>query len=92
MKSVGAGQSDLCGCLRSDGDPGGRDDPDRQHHYQPFMVVIFGMSSAAAVMIGNQIGAGQVKLANEYAKMFSRLGLPWDRFRFNARGHFALPA
>ncbi|NLC52407.1 MAG: MATE family efflux transporter, partial [Firmicutes bacterium] len=40
-----------------------------------FMVVIFGMSSAAAVMIGNQIGAGQVKLANEYAKMFSRLGV-----------------
>lgn len=40
-----------------------------------FMVVIFGLSSAAAVMIGNSIGAGQVKRARIYAKRFSVLAV-----------------
>lgn len=39
-----------------------------------FMVVVFGLSSAAAVMIGNSIGAGQVMRAKAYAKRFSVLG------------------
>ena len=39
-----------------------------------FMVVVFGLSSAAAVMIGNSIGAGQVMRAKAYAKRFSVIG------------------
>ncbi|NLM52917.1 MAG: MATE family efflux transporter [Firmicutes bacterium] len=33
-----------------------------------FMIVIFGLSAAASVMIGNSIGAGQVELSKEYAR------------------------
>lgn len=40
-----------------------------------FMVVIFGMSSAAAVMVGNSIGAGDEALGRSYAKKFSILGV-----------------
>ena len=40
-----------------------------------FMVFVFGLSSAAAVMIGNTIGAGDVELTREYAKRFSRLAM-----------------
>ncbi|HEY8464003.1 MAG TPA: MATE family efflux transporter [Bacillota bacterium] len=40
-----------------------------------FMVVIFGMSSAAAVMVGNSIGAGEVSLGRNYAKRFSVLAV-----------------
>jgi putative MATE family efflux protein len=40
-----------------------------------FIVVIFGLSSAAAVMIGNSIGAGKEWLAKIYAKKFSVLAV-----------------
>ncbi|NLM37499.1 MAG: MATE family efflux transporter [Firmicutes bacterium] len=40
-----------------------------------FMVVIFGLSSAAAVMIGNRIGAGDIKEAKADAQRFSVLGV-----------------
>lgn len=40
-----------------------------------FMVVIFGMSSASAVMIGNKIGAGEEEAGMEYARRFSALSL-----------------
>jgi putative MATE family efflux protein len=40
-----------------------------------FMVVIFGMSSAAAVIVGNTIGAGQEHKGMEYAKRFSILSV-----------------
>lgn len=40
-----------------------------------FMVVIFGMSSAAAVMIGNSIGAGKEWLGRKYATKFSILSV-----------------
>lgn len=40
-----------------------------------FMVVIFGLSSATAVMVGNSIGAGKEDLARSYAKRFSVLGV-----------------
>ena len=40
-----------------------------------FMVAIFGMSSAAAVMVGNCIGAGRERLGREYAKRFSILAV-----------------
>ncbi len=40
-----------------------------------FMVVIFGMSSAAAVMVGQSIGAGQERIGKEYAKRFSILAV-----------------
>lgn len=38
-----------------------------------FLVVVFGMSSAAAVMVGNAIGAGDDGLGKIYAKRFSVL-------------------
>jgi putative MATE family efflux protein len=38
------------------------------------MVLFFGMSNAAAVMIGNQIGSGREDLALDYAKRFAVLG------------------
>lgn len=40
-----------------------------------FMVVIFGMSSAAAVMIGNSIGAGEEWRSRDYAKRFTMLSV-----------------
>lgn len=40
-----------------------------------FMVVIFGMSSASAVMIGNKIGAGEEEAGMEYARRFTVLSL-----------------
>lgn len=40
-----------------------------------FMVVIFGLSSAAAVMVGNSIGAGDESLGRDYAGSFSRLSI-----------------
>lgn len=40
-----------------------------------FMVVTFGLSSAAAVMIGNSIGAGEEWLSKDYAKKFSGLAI-----------------
>jgi putative MATE family efflux protein len=40
-----------------------------------FMVVIFGLSSAAAVMIGNSIGAEKEWLGEKYAWKFSRLSI-----------------
>lgn len=40
-----------------------------------FMVVIFGLSSAAAVMVGNSIGAGEEWLSKNYAKRFSILSV-----------------
>ncbi len=40
-----------------------------------FLVAIFGISSAAAVMVGNSIGAGQEDLAKTYAKRFSLLSV-----------------
>ncbi len=40
-----------------------------------FLVAIFGVSSAAAVMVGNSIGAGQEDLAKTYAKRFSLLSV-----------------
>lgn len=40
-----------------------------------FMVVTFGLSSAAAVMIGNSIGAGKEDMGKEYAKKFSGLAI-----------------
>ena len=36
-----------------------------------FLVVIFGLSSAAAVMVGNSIGEGKELLVREYAKRYS---------------------
>lgn len=38
-----------------------------------FLVAIFGLSSAAAVMIGNCVGAGQEELADKYARKFTQL-------------------
>lgn len=40
-----------------------------------FMVAIFGMSSAAAVMIGHSIGAGKYELGKDYARRFSILAV-----------------
>ena len=40
-----------------------------------FMVAIFGMSSAAAVMIGHSIGAGEYGLGKDYARRFSILAV-----------------
>ena len=40
-----------------------------------FMVIIFGMSNAAAVMVGNSIGAGQERLGKDYARRFSLLSV-----------------
>jgi putative MATE family efflux protein len=40
-----------------------------------FMVVIYGLSSAAAVMVGNSIGAGKESLSNDYARRFSLLSV-----------------
>lgn len=40
-----------------------------------FMVAIFGISSAAAVMVGNSIGAGDEKLGRDYAKSFCVLSI-----------------
>ncbi|NLY90193.1 MAG: MATE family efflux transporter [Firmicutes bacterium] len=40
-----------------------------------FMVFVFGLSSATAVMIGNSIGANDLSLSREYARRFSRLGV-----------------
>jgi putative MATE family efflux protein len=40
-----------------------------------FMVAVFGMSSAAAVMVGNSIGAGDKKISRDYAKKFSILSV-----------------
>ncbi|HBE78143.1 MAG TPA: MATE family efflux transporter [Firmicutes bacterium] len=40
-----------------------------------FLVAIFGLSSAAAVMIGNSIGAGKEELGKRYAKRFSIIGV-----------------
>lgn len=40
-----------------------------------FMVAVFGMSSAAAVMVGNSIGAGDEKISRDYAKKFSILSV-----------------
>ena len=39
-----------------------------------FIVVFFGMANACAVMIGNQIGAGDEESAKDYAKKFAILG------------------
>ncbi len=38
-----------------------------------YLVVFFGLSNAAAVMIGNSVGAGREKLAVDYASTFVRL-------------------
>jgi putative MATE family efflux protein len=40
-----------------------------------FMVVMFGMSDAAAVMVGNAIGAGREDMGKEYSKRFSVLAV-----------------
>lgn len=40
-----------------------------------FMVVIFGMSSAAAVMVGNSIGAGDEDIGMDYSRRFSFLSV-----------------
>ncbi len=40
-----------------------------------FMVVIFGMSSATAVMVGNSIGAGEEGRTREYARRFATLSI-----------------
>jgi putative MATE family efflux protein len=40
-----------------------------------FMVAIFGMSSAAAVMVGNSVGAGDEGLSRNYARRFSMLSV-----------------
>ncbi|NLZ94047.1 MAG: MATE family efflux transporter, partial [Firmicutes bacterium] len=40
-----------------------------------FMVVTFGMSSAAAVMVGHNIGAGKECIARDYAKRFTILAV-----------------
>jgi Na+-driven multidrug efflux pump len=40
-----------------------------------FMVIIFGMSNAAAVMVGNSIGAGEERLGKDYARRFSLLSV-----------------
>jgi putative MATE family efflux protein len=40
-----------------------------------FMVAIFGMSSAAAVMVGNSVGAGDEQLSRNYARRFSVLSV-----------------
>ncbi|MGF7059320.1 MATE family efflux transporter [Brassicibacter mesophilus] len=39
-----------------------------------YMVLVFGMASAAAVMIGNQVGAGDEDTGKRYANKFSVLG------------------
>ncbi|NLW56510.1 MAG: MATE family efflux transporter [Firmicutes bacterium] len=40
-----------------------------------FLVILFGLSNAAAVMIGNSVGAGKAELAKGYAKNFVRLSV-----------------
>lgn len=40
-----------------------------------FMVVIIGLSSAAAVMVGNSIGEGKEWQSNEYARKFSLISI-----------------
>ncbi|HEY8344509.1 MAG TPA: MATE family efflux transporter [Bacillota bacterium] len=40
-----------------------------------FMVVIYGISNAAAVMVGNCIGAGKVQQGKVYARKFTRLSV-----------------
>lgn len=40
-----------------------------------FMVVTFGLSNAAAVMIGNSIGSGEEGLSKVYAQRFSLIGV-----------------
>lgn len=40
-----------------------------------FLVAIFGMSNAAAVMVGNSIGAGDLGLCRSYARRFSILSV-----------------
>lgn len=40
-----------------------------------FMVVVFGLANASAVMIGNKIGAGEEQTGKIYAKRFCRLGV-----------------
>lgn len=40
-----------------------------------FMVATFGMSSAAAVMVGHSIGAGEYQLGRDYAQRFSVLAV-----------------
>ena len=40
-----------------------------------FLVVIFGLSSAAAVMVGNSIGAGKESVGKSYAERFSLLSV-----------------
>lgn len=40
-----------------------------------FLVGIFGMSNAAAVMVGNSIGAGEEDLGRDYARRFSVLSV-----------------
>ena len=40
-----------------------------------YLVVFFGLSNAAAVMIGNSVGAGREKLAKDYARTFVRLSV-----------------
>jgi putative MATE family efflux protein len=40
-----------------------------------FMVAVFGMSGAAAVMVGNSIGAGDEKLGSDYARSFCILSI-----------------
>jgi putative MATE family efflux protein len=40
-----------------------------------FLVAIFGLSSASAVMVGNSIGAGDEGLSKRYAKRFSLLSI-----------------
>jgi putative MATE family efflux protein len=40
-----------------------------------FMVIIFGMASSAAVMIGNKVGAGEEDTAKVYGKRFCLLGV-----------------
>jgi len=40
-----------------------------------FMVAVIGMSSAAAVMVGNSIGEGKEWLSNDYARRFSVLSV-----------------
>ena len=40
-----------------------------------FLVILFGLSNAAAVMIGNSVGAGKAELRKGYAKNFVRLSV-----------------
>ncbi|MGI6685302.1 MAG: MATE family efflux transporter [Bacillota bacterium] len=40
-----------------------------------FLVVIFGMATAASVMVGHSIGAGKEELAHDYAQKFSVLSV-----------------